>query len=373
MRAPANVLMSPLDTFHRGAFMKTWFAVGTLVFALGALTPLALGGQVLVEQARLPPPVTCASRELVSFTPAEVAQLRDGLRVEFTNEGEATSGRVCLFDGNGAKRMEITIEFAARERRDLVLETPPGAYSFHAEFGTPDDLVILGGIMNARWCLASTADVVIGFDISPAHVSGSVDSGGCIPGAFALGIVGLFASSGSFVLGKFPHVGAMLLYSRLAKPRLLDLTVRGRLYDLVGREPGVHAGAIVRDLSTGEGQTAYHLAVLSREKLLVSTGSAWSRHWFVAGRFSADQMRGIVTLRDRTRRRVYEFVVGNPGASLGHVSGRLGISLPQASRAVRALERAGLIARRVEGRSLSLKALRDPHEVYGGASEAAPV
>lgn len=348
--------------------MKSWFVVSVVVFVLGACVPLALAAGIAVEEVRYAahiPEGKCEAYPLRPFTPHQVSIIDGSVIAHITNEGEAASGRVCVFDGAGVKRMDLAVTFAAREQRDIVFETPPGVYTFRSEFENAGAKSYASGTMNTEWCLSHSEDFDITFYVGPEGSGGSSSGGGCVPGALAVGLAGLFTSGVTFALGKFPGLGALLLYSRLAKPRLLDSAVRNKVFDLIANEPGIHSRQLVRGLDAADGQTAYHLGVLAREKLLVSVGVPGMRHWFVTGRFTSEQMRAIASLRDPTRRRVYEAVVADPGASLTSVSEIVGVSMPQGSRAARALERAGLIERRTAGRALSLRALREPRDVYG--------
>lgn len=337
---------------------RTWFWVGA-VLGLSALVPLALATTMIVDEARLDGRAAtreCASYPLVPF-PAGLVRIAGSQAVaEITNEGPASSARACVLDARGVKRIDLTLTFTARERREVPLELPPGSYSLQTEAGGGRAVATL----SAGWCLSGSDSVQARFDASPGRRMIGATSGPCLPGAFAVGLVGLTASGGAFVA-----------HTRLVKPRLLDAAIRRRVYDLVAREPGIHSRQLVRSLGAAEGQTAYHLDVLAREKMLVSVGLPGFRHWFLTGRFTPNQMRAIAVLRDPTRRRLYDAVVATPGASLSAISEAAAVSVPQGSRAARILERAGLIERQAAGRALLLRPRQHPSDVFAAEHEAA--
>jgi hypothetical protein len=337
--------------------MKSWSILGLAILVFGSLVPLGMAASDIRQSGRGAPEGTCASHTLVPFTPSENAAATGSVIARFVNEGEAATGRICLFDGRGTKRVDTTVDFAAHEARDVGIRAPPGIYTYHTEFASDGARLSGGGVMNTKWCLSHTEDLHMRFHIGPGGAGSSVESGGCVPGTLAVGIAGLFGAAGTFLFGKLPQLGAVVLYTRIAKPRILDQTVRGRVYDLVAREPGIHAGQLMRALDAAEGQTAYHLGVLAREKVIVSMGLPGMKHWFVTGRYTPTDMKAIATLRDPTRRRLYEAVVANPGATLGDVCAAVRISVAQGSRAAQRLERVGLIERRALGRTLALHAV----------------
>lgn len=355
--------------------MRTWYRVALILFVLGAFVPLALAGTSLVGQAIYADRGTARSCDAAPLDPFTfTAGPLDGQVVlHLTNEGSAASiARVCLFQGE-TKRLDTRVQLGPGERTEVVVVAPPGVYTYQMEASHRDDggrsfSTAGSGTFSTMWCLSHSGDTYQSYHVGPDGSGGSAFGGGCLPAPLLVGLVGLVASGGSFALGKFPGIGALLLYSRLARPRVLEQAVRAQVLDLVGREPGIHSREIVRGLDAAEGQIAYHLGVLAREKHLVSIGTPGFRRWFVTGRYSPDQMRAIATLRDPTRGRVYDAVVAKPGASLSEVADAIGVSLPQTSRAVSALVRGGLVERQANGRSLALRPARAPVDVFGAAS-----
>ena len=350
--------------------MRTWYRIALIVFVLGAFVPLAAAGTTLVQQATYTARIPAGACEAHPLVPLEDGPADGSAVLRLTNDGEAATARVCFFDGDAAKRLDMMVPMAAGETRDIVVAAPRGVYTFRSEIGGDEGFMASGqGTLTTHWCVSGSADTSIRFHVG-ATSSGSTASGGsCIPGTLAVGVVGLALSGGSFALGKFPHLGAVLLYSRLARPKLLDMRVRQEVHELVAREPGIHTREIVRALGAADGQIAYHLGVLAREKLLTSVGTPGFRRWFVTGRHSPAQMRAIAALRDPTRRRLYDAIVATPGASLVDVVERAGVSMPQASRASKALERAGLIERTRAGRSLGLRPLHAPEATYAAGRD----
>lgn len=351
--------------------MRGWYVLALALLMFGSLVPFGMAASDLAQAGREPPDGSCASHALVPFSERESSS-KGGVVAHFVNEGPAATGRICLFDGDGAKRVDLVVDFAAYEARDVEIRAPAGVYTYRSEFAYGGGSTWASGTVNTKWCLSQTEDLHRRFRAGPDGIGASAESGGCVPGPLAVGIVGLFGAGAAFALGKFPHLGALVLYSRIAKPRVLDQSVRARVFDLVEREPGIHAGQLLRSLETAEGQTAYHLGVLARERALVSVGLPGMKHWFVAGRFSPDQMRAIALLRDPTRRRIYESIVEGPGTTLRSLAARVGVSVAQCSRGVRALADAGLVERRPSGRELALWPARAPIDVYGSTDKRGP-
>ncbi|HVM45437.1 MAG TPA: hypothetical protein VM582_05825, partial [Candidatus Thermoplasmatota archaeon] len=311
------------------------FRLLALALLLAACLPLAFAGGVIAQAALYEsrmPEGACEAYPLEPF---------DGLRerlpsgsaiLRLTNTGAAATARVCLFDGSGTKRYDERVELAAAESRDIVVEAPPGVYTFRAEAAAPGGARTSGqGTLTTFDCVSGSGDTHMTFFVGPEGAGGSAWGGGCVPGSLAVGLVGVFLGGGALLAAKSPPLAAFVLYSRLARPRLLDAGLRQRLHDLVASEPGIHTREIVRALGAGDGQAAYHLGVLAREKLIVAVRMRGMTHWFVNGRYPPTRARAIALLRDGTRRRIYDAVRAAPGVSLGEVAHAADVSLSQAS------------------------------------------
>lgn len=328
--------------------MKLW-----LLLLIASLVPTGLAAATVAEETaaatmRLETQ-DCASYALRPF--GEVRSAIGGHVVaHVSTEGLPSTARLCLIDAWGVKRADVTVAFGAGEDRNVEIPAPPGVYTIRLESG---GFTGTAG-MSTRWCSSRAADTDVTLWRSDRGYGGSIRGGTCVGNTVALGGLGILGSLLAAALGKFPHLGAALLYSRLAKPRVLDHDVRARMLALIAREPGIHSRELARALGVGDGQVAYHLGVLVREKQLVSVGLPGMRHWFVAGRCPPSRARALAALRDPTRRRLYEAVVATPGATVTDLAGRARVSVGQGSRAASALERVGLVERRRVGKSVHL-------------------
>ncbi len=147
---------------------------------------------------------------------------------------------------------------------------------------------------------------------------------------------------------------AWVLFTRLRRSELLDQKVRGQIHELVGVEPGIHASAIARTLELAQGQVHYHLSVLVREGVLRRVGGPARRRYFVTGAFSTADMERIALLRSTPASALFEVLQANPGANVSTLAKRLHWSLPRVSRVLSAMERAGLVERRQNGRQVEV-------------------
>lgn len=134
------------------------------------------------------------------------------------------------------------------------------------------------------------------------------------------------------------------LYTRLRRDRLLEHPVRGRLYDRIRAEPGIHLAALEALEGVGKGGTKRHLDVLARHKLVFAIEEPHFLRYFAAGDvpFDAARQRGL--LRSGSHEKVYALYHARPEASLREAARELGLSAPSVHRAKKKLEKAGLLA-----------------------------
>lgn len=151
-----------------------------------------------------------------------------------------------------------------------------------------------------------------------------------------------------------------LLYSRLVRARVLDDATRGRIHEVVAREPGLHASGVLERLGKQSGVGEYHLGVLVREGYLTAVTTPGFRRYFVTGRFGPNEMRAIAALREGQNQKLFEIIRGSPGIQLGELAASAGMSVPYASKGVARLVEAGLVDKVQVGRSVALHALAAP-------------
>lgn len=163
---------------------------------------------------------------------------------------------------------------------------------------------------------------------------------------------------------------AWMLFTRLRRSELLDQKVRGQIHELIGVEPGIHASAIARTLELAQGQVHYHLSVLVRDGLLRRVGGAGRRRYFVAGAMSAQDMDRVALLRSTPVAALFDVIQRNPGDNVSVLAQRIGWSIPRVSRLLGEMERAGLIERRQNGRSVAVFPRSMPASRVGLATSA---
>lgn len=142
-----------------------------------------------------------------------------------------------------------------------------------------------------------------------------------------------------------------LLYSRIAKERLLDHASRERLLDAVRARPGL----AVADLATTTGMprntVTYHMRVMEREGLVSSTRNGRNRLFFAPGslpqRANAD---AFATLRHETTLAMARAIGADPGVDQKALCERVGVSPSLAHWHADRLVASGLVDKRREGR-----------------------
>lgn len=171
------------------------------------------------------------------------------------------------------------------------------------------------------------------------------------PALAAAGVLAVFQAFGWWrALG----LGGVALYSRLSKSELLDNEHRDKVYKLVQAEPGIAMSEIGARLGIGWGTVVYHLDRLERVGFVASERSGMHRCWFPVGTVPRAAREGIGALKAETTRNVALFLVGRPGASQTDLCEGLGLSASAASKQVSKLEKAGLVRRERDWKTVHL-------------------
>lgn len=170
----------------------------------------------------------------------------------------------------------------------------------------------------------------------------------------ALATVGLLALLQAFGGFRALGVGAVALFSRLAKSELLDNGHRDAVYQLVRASPGLGLSEIGRQTGLGWGTTVYHLDRLERAQMVTSERVGLHRCYFPTGTHGRATRQGMGVLKMETTRSVAAFLAERPGASQTDLCEALGLSASAASKQVTKLERAGLARRERDGKTMRL-------------------
>lgn len=145
------------------------------------------------------------------------------------------------------------------------------------------------------------------------------------------------------------------LFSRLERGEVLDNEARRRVLEVAHAEPGVNASELLAKAAVSGGVGGYHLGVLEREGYLTAVETAGFRRYYVTGSMDVAAMRRDAALRAGSSARVHAIVLAEPGIRLTDLARRAGLSIAVTSKTVKALEKAGLVAKERRGREVVLR------------------
>lgn len=143
---------------------------------------------------------------------------------------------------------------------------------------------------------------------------------------------------------------AVPLFTRLARPKILDQAVRAEIHQALVADPGLRASDLARRLDLSHGHMAYHLGVLKAQGILTSVRVGGRSHYFLAGTRAPTDMRRVAALQRPGWRKAFAQVQASPGAAVGQIAQRLQWSVARTSRVVVAMERARIVRRETQGR-----------------------
>ena len=95
-----------------------------------------------------------------------------------------------------------------------------------------------------------------------------------------------------------------LVSGPLGPSALLNSSNRLSIYNFVTSNPGVHFRGICKSLGLPVGVAQYHLALLTNAGLLVSYRYSRYKRYFVAGRYSREEVEVISAIRGGTAREI---------------------------------------------------------------------
>lgn len=145
------------------------------------------------------------------------------------------------------------------------------------------------------------------------------------------------------------------LFSRIEKDDLLEHPLRNEIYDVIKASPGIHISALARTVDAGWGTTIHHLRKLKEEDMVAVRVVNNQKCYFVnGGGTGRDAWAAISHLKNKTARRIAEFVHANPLIAVTQVSKQLGISASLVSHHVAKLTQAGVLEKVRDGRFMRL-------------------
>lgn len=144
-----------------------------------------------------------------------------------------------------------------------------------------------------------------------------------------------------------------LLYSRIAKERLLDHGSRERLLATIRATPGLAVADLAERTALPRNTVTYHLRVLERERLVSSTRNGRNRLFFAPGSLEKrDQAEAMATLRHETSLALARAIGESPGVDQKQLCARVGVSPSLAHWHADRLVASGVVDKRREGRSV---------------------
>jgi len=160
-------------------------------------------------------------------------------------------------------------------------------------------------------------------------------------------------------------------FSRIAKDELLDHDRRAKIFEMIKQNPGIRLSELANGLELPWGSAMHHLRKLRAERLIMFKAVGAHKCYFINGSgLSEHEMAAASLLKGDTLQNIATFLTGNPGSSLKDVAKGVGISSPLAAFHVSKLERAGLIEKVREGRSVRLQLAGPIPQPMPGAHEA---
>jgi predicted transcriptional regulator len=155
------------------------------------------------------------------------------------------------------------------------------------------------------------------------------------------------------------------LIDREHREKLLSHFVRGRIYQIIEYEPGIHLSELQRKAGAARGACAYHLHALEKAGLVRSAREGMYLRFFVT-KIKVDPETYALAEGDREILREIE---ARPGITDLEIGQRLARSTGSVARAVQKLAQSGYIEARREGNTLQCFPRTTP---VGGAATNTP-
>jgi predicted transcriptional regulator len=141
------------------------------------------------------------------------------------------------------------------------------------------------------------------------------------------------------------------LFSRIAKDKILDNTVRSRVFDAIEHNPGVTIKEVTEICGVGWGTAVYHLKRLEDEALVVSQRNRQFRRYFKnGGGIVNGQKTAYAELKNETGQALARAIMENPGSVQQDLCQEVGVSAPVAHKYLARLEKADLVRKEKEWR-----------------------
>lgn len=187
---------------------------------------------------------------------------------------------------------------------------------------------------------------------------------------------GTAASAGAIQAGSWlawrklaPLLALVPGFSRIAKHELLDNDTRARIYGIVEQNPGIRMGQLAKQAGASLGSTMHHIRKLRCDRLITERPVGRHKCFFVNGSgLSGEEMKALSMIQGDTIQGIADYIQQHPRTNLKDLARGLGISSPLAAHHVGKLERAGLVSKIRQGRTVCLVRSSMP----AGASMTSP-
>lgn len=173
------------------------------------------------------------------------------------------------------------------------------------------------------------------------------------------------------VVGTLLALAIWLLYYRTTRHQVLDQTSRRRVYEAIGRSPGVRVGTLAKELSLSYAAVLHHVRTLERFGFVQSVGDGQKRHFLNNGAYGVEARTILLCSSSASARRILR-VLGDCGATdISSLAVLADANRSTTSKTLLRLEAAGLVTKRRSGRR-SVVALVNP-AANDGPTTAPPI
>jgi len=125
---------------------------------------------------------------------------------------------------------------------------------------------------------------------------------------------------------------------------------RGRVYDYIKNNPGIHLRKLSRDLNIANGDTQHHLDMLHKTGMIKSKRRGIYKVYFTVSILGKRNEDILAILQQETPREIILYLVENPGSTQGEISRFVSVSAPTINWHMSVLINIGLVTSCREGR-----------------------
>lgn len=186
--------------------------------------------------------------------------------------------------------------------------------------------------------------------VDAASLVASAPAESAVISAAAIGTVGLLGAL-AYALQRYGTLGALPLFSRIARSELLENKLRSDIFELIRASPGINVSEISRRLDIAWGTTTHHLHKLRAEKLVAIRLVARQKCYFLnGGTFTPREMDVMGAVKQPTARRIADYLVSHGAVRHQDLVTALGLSPALVSYHLSKLTHSGIVQGQREGR-----------------------